>query len=127
MTKFNHLRAKLVVATLTGLLLLCSACTPIVAPAAGGATEALTPIKAVVLPYISSGPLFIAQEEGFFTAQGLAVEFVRMDTGSGPLPALAQGEIDVAASGPTAGSEGTPASARDAAGKRQQPQQQCQH
>lgn len=103
MTKFNDLHAELVVIILTGLLLLLSACTPIVAPAAGDATEALTPIKAVVLPYISSGPLFIAQEEGFFTEQGLAVEFVHMDTGSGPLPALAQGEIDVAASGPTAG------------------------
>lgn len=104
MRMFNELRSKLVVVViLAGLTLLLIACTPIVTSEPNKATAVLTPIKAVVLPYISSGPLFIAQEEGFFTEQGLAVEFVRMDTGSGPLPALAQGEIDVAASGPTVG------------------------
>ena len=74
------------------------------------APKAVTPtavktvkLKAVVLPYTSSGPLFIAQDEGYFTRQGLEVEFVRLDTGGGSLPLLENGEVDVAASGPTVG------------------------
>ncbi len=85
------------------LLLFLNACTLITPPANSATSGQPTKLKAVVLPYISSGPLFIAQEEGFFTAQGLDVEFVHMDTGAGPLPALETGEVDVAASGPTAG------------------------
>lgn len=86
------------------VLVLClTACTLITPPTNFAPSGAPIKLKAVVLPYISSGPLFIAQEEGFFTDQGLEVEFVRMDTGAGPLPALETGEVDVAASGPTAG------------------------
>lgn len=60
-------------------------------------------LKAVVLPYTSFGPFFIAQEEGFFFEQNLNVEFVRFDSGTSPLPLLAQGEIDVLGSGPSIG------------------------
>jgi len=60
-------------------------------------------IKAVVLPYTSFGPFFIAQEEGFFEEYGLDVEYVRMDSGTSPLALLEQGEIDVLGSGPSLG------------------------
>jgi len=60
-------------------------------------------IKAVVLPYTSFGPFFIAQEEGLFAEQNLDVEFVRFDSGTSPLPLLAQGEVDVLGSGPSVG------------------------
>lgn len=60
-------------------------------------------LKAVVLPYTSFGPFFIAQEEGFFTEQNLEVEFVRFDSGTSPLPMLEQGEVDVLGSGPSLG------------------------
>lgn len=50
-----------------------------------------------VLPFLSYGPFFIAQEEGYFAEQGLEVEFVRIDKTSEAMPALAQGQIDVAA------------------------------
>ncbi len=60
-------------------------------------------IKAVVLPYTSFGPFFIAQEEGFFTDYNLEVEFVRMDSGSSPLALLEEGSIDVLGSGPNLG------------------------
>lgn len=53
-------------------------------------------IKVSILPFLSYGPVFIAQEEGFFAEQGFEVEFVRIDKTSEAMPALAQGQIDVA-------------------------------
>jgi NitT/TauT family transport system substrate-binding protein len=65
-------------------------------PAEGEVTQ----IKAVVLPYTSFGPLFIAQEEDIFSEYDLEVEFVRMESGTSPLALLEQGEVDVLGSGP---------------------------
>jgi NitT/TauT family transport system substrate-binding protein len=53
-------------------------------------------IKVSILPFLSYGPIFIAQEEGYFAEQGFEVEFVRIDKTSEAMPALAQGQIDVA-------------------------------
>jgi NitT/TauT family transport system substrate-binding protein len=61
-----------------------------------GATQQLTKIKVSVLPFLSYGPVFIAKEEGFFAEQGFDVEFIRIDKTSEAIPALAQGQIDVA-------------------------------
>jgi NitT/TauT family transport system substrate-binding protein len=55
------------------------------------------PLKVFVLPYLSFGPLMIAEEEGFFLEQGLKVEFVRMSRSAQAIPALAQGKLDVLA------------------------------
>jgi NitT/TauT family transport system substrate-binding protein len=90
-------------AAITSLFVWLAACMPVPPQVSPTATAPPVRLKAVVLPYTSSGPLFIAQEEGFFAQQGLAVEFVRLDTGGGPLAALEQGEVDIAASGPTVG------------------------
>jgi len=57
-------------------------------------------VKAVVLPYTSFGPFFIAQEENYFMDENLEVEFVRFDSGTAPMPLLIQGDIDVLGSGP---------------------------
>jgi len=54
-------------------------------------------LKVLVLPYLSYAPFFIAQEEGFFSEQGLEAEFVRMEKSGEFTPALAQGQLDVAA------------------------------
>ncbi len=67
------------------------------APATPAAPDA---VKVVILPYTSYGPFFIAQEEGFFAEENLAVEFVRFDSGTAPMPLLIQGDIDVLGSGP---------------------------
>ena len=40
------------------------------------AERELTKLRATVLPYFSFAPLYIAEAEGFFAEQGLAVEFV---------------------------------------------------
>ena len=53
-------------------------------------------LKVLSLPYISYAPLFIAQEDGYFAAQGLDVEFIRMDKTTDAIPALVQGQLDVA-------------------------------
>jgi NitT/TauT family transport system substrate-binding protein len=54
-------------------------------------------VKVTILPYISYAPFFIAQEEGYFTEQGLNVEFVEFDRTAEIIPALANGKLDVAA------------------------------
>jgi NitT/TauT family transport system substrate-binding protein len=60
-------------------------------------------VKAGVLNFTSYGPFFIAQEEGIFAEQGLDVEFVKFDSGAAMIPAVEQGQIDVAATGPSIG------------------------
>jgi ABC-type nitrate/sulfonate/bicarbonate transport system substrate-binding protein len=54
-------------------------------------------LKLSVLPFLSHAPFFIAQDEGYFAEQGLQVEFVNIDKTSAAMPALSQGQIDVAA------------------------------
>ncbi|MFC1848207.1 ABC transporter substrate-binding protein [Chloroflexota bacterium] len=55
----------------------------------------LSHLKVVTLPYIGYSTLFIAQEEGYFTEQGLDVEFVKFPTSTQAIPLLAQGDLDV--------------------------------
>lgn len=63
------------------------------------------PITVAVSPYFSNAPLFIAQEEGFFSEEGLAVTLQPppVNTTSEVVPALAQGRIDAIAGGLTIG------------------------
>lgn len=74
---------------------LLAACQPIVVPATPGEPRARVPIRVEVLPFLSFAPLFIAQDEGYFAAQGLDVQFVRLTDGTAPIAALLQGDIDV--------------------------------
>jgi NitT/TauT family transport system substrate-binding protein len=52
-------------------------------------------LKLVYMPYITSAPFLIAEEEGFFTSEGLQIEFVQMGDAMDALPALIQGNVDV--------------------------------
>jgi NitT/TauT family transport system substrate-binding protein len=99
------------------LLVASSACSPTPATPAGGATaspgrpaEAPTatgPRKAIKigsLVTIGLAPILVAQQRGYFDQEGLAVEVVNFSNGSEVVPALAQGQIDAAASiSPSAG------------------------
>jgi NitT/TauT family transport system substrate-binding protein len=109
-------RSKLFLLGLAAVLLVVSACTPTqattptsapVAPATDAPTATPTPVpdkvKAVVLPYTSFGPFFIAQEEGYFADQNLEVEFVPSNSGTSPMPQLLEGQVDVLGSGPNIG------------------------
>jgi NitT/TauT family transport system substrate-binding protein len=112
------LRRSLSVSLLLGAALLLQACTavqserPAAAAAAAGAaveptvsdnpnsTEStsgaeLTKVRALILPYITFAPFYIAQAEGFFQEQGLDVEFVNMQQAPEVIPALASGQVDV--------------------------------
>ncbi len=56
-------------------------------------------LKAVILPVLSFAPLFVAEEEGYFSEQGLQIEFVRLNRAAQAIPALAQGHLDVVGGG----------------------------
>lgn len=56
---------------------------------------ALTTVRVAYLPVISYGPLFIAQEEGYFARQGIDVEFEKVQSPSTTLPSLINGDIAV--------------------------------
>jgi len=60
-------------------------------------------VRVISLPYLSNGPFFIAQEEGFFEEQGVTIEFVEMARSSEAIPALEQGEVDVVGGSLSAG------------------------
>jgi ABC-type nitrate/sulfonate/bicarbonate transport system substrate-binding protein len=66
-------------------------------PSGSGRASASTPteLKVLVLPFLSFAPYFIAQEEGYFAGQNLAVEFVQMNHAAEAVPSLIQGRIDV--------------------------------
>ncbi|MDH5506998.1 MAG: ABC transporter substrate-binding protein, partial [Anaerolineae bacterium] len=53
-------------------------------------------LKVAVFRFLSYGPFFIAQDEGFFAEQGLDVEFVHFEKTADSIPALARGDLDVA-------------------------------
>jgi NitT/TauT family transport system substrate-binding protein len=52
-------------------------------------------LKISLLPYISYAPIFIALEEGYFTEQGLELEFVEFKQSGLSVPALARGDLDI--------------------------------
>ncbi len=68
------------------------------APASAG--EAIQPVQTVSLkilnlPYISFAPFWIAQDEGYFKAQGLDVQLVDLPDQSDGMPQLVNGQLDV--------------------------------
>ena len=79
------------------MLLLAAAC--IVAACGGpGAPTAEQPdhVRAVVMPYLTFMPFHIAAQEGYFAAQNLEVEFIRLPRIQELMTGLARGEVDVA-------------------------------
>jgi len=72
------------------------ACISPAQPASPGTpVPELTTVKVAYMPIISFGPLFIAQEEGYFARQGINVEFEKFLSTSAALPALINGDIAV--------------------------------
>ncbi|MDD1681397.1 MAG: ABC transporter substrate-binding protein [Methanoregula sp.] len=56
---------------------------------------AMTTVKVAYMPIISFGPLFIAKDEGYFSRQGINVEFEKFPATSAALPSLIKGDIAV--------------------------------
>jgi len=54
-------------------------------------------LKVLFIPYMSFMPLVIADEEGYYSEQGLKVEFIKVSRHAEAIPALTQGGLDVLA------------------------------
>jgi NitT/TauT family transport system substrate-binding protein len=65
--------------------------------------EALTTIKVGLLKVSSSAPLFVGMDKGFFQAEGIKLEPVWFKAAQPIALALASGDIDIGATGLTAG------------------------
>jgi len=65
-------------------------------PSAGEEQMASKPItlKVVIFPFLSSGHILIAEEEGYFAEQGLQIEYIKMKEDVA-IQALARGQVDV--------------------------------
>lgn len=53
-------------------------------------------VRAIVMPYLTLMPFYIAREAGYFAEQGLEVEFIRVARNQEIMAALATGDVDVA-------------------------------
>jgi NitT/TauT family transport system substrate-binding protein len=69
--------------------------------AIGGPSEAAEKIKIGTLMTTGTGPIFIAQEKGYFTAEGLEAETVPFDAGQPVAVAAVAGDIDFGVAGVT--------------------------
>ena len=56
-------------------------------------SEGLTTVKVAYQPTSSNGPLYIAEEEGFFARQGIDLELVRTESTFASIPLLVSGDI----------------------------------
>jgi NitT/TauT family transport system substrate-binding protein len=65
------------------------------APSAAGAES----IKVGLLPISGSAPVFIAEEKGYFTAEGLDVQIVNFDAAQPTAVATVSGDIDFGVAG----------------------------
>jgi NitT/TauT family transport system substrate-binding protein len=80
------------------LLLLVSSCASATGPSASSAPPApRIKLKVLYLQFLAYAPYFIADAEGYFAAQGLDVELVRVSSMAEGVPALLQGDVDVVA------------------------------
>ncbi len=60
----------------------------------GAATAEAEPLKLAHSTWVGYGPLFIAQEKGYFAEEGVEVELINMEDVKIRFPALAAGKID---------------------------------
>ena len=61
------------------------------------------PLKIGILKVGGSGPVYLAQERGYFSAEGLAVDLVTFEAGQAVAVAVVSGDIDIGVTGLTAG------------------------
>lgn len=91
-------RARAVAVLAAGLALLLSGCAQ-----ASSAPPDAPPEKASItvtgLPIVDAAPLYLAQQEGLFRAQGLDVTIRTLPSSNLSLPGLADGSVDIVAGG----------------------------
>src|SRR4051794_35017536 len=77
-----------------------AAAVALLASAAAAQAES---IKVGILKVGASGPLYVAQERGYFAAENLQVELASFGAGQAVAVAVASGDIDIGVTGLTAG------------------------
>ena len=65
-------------------------------------TKGLTTVTVSILPGTVSAAFYLAQKDGYFTKNGLDVKTTSLYTGAQTIPAVINGELDIAAGGPSA-------------------------
>lgn len=101
---------KRLAALTTVLALALAGCTGAGTPAASGPAGAPTAaggapatVRVAHVPSSLFSPLYVAQEKGYFTEQGLTVELEAVKSGQDAVPLLASGRLDALAAGFSAG------------------------
>jgi ABC-type nitrate/sulfonate/bicarbonate transport system substrate-binding protein len=69
--------------------------------AAATARESPPKVRVLVLPHLSYGIFYLARELGHFAAEGVEVEFVKLEHSAGALPLLLRQALDVMAIAPS--------------------------
>ena len=93
----------LLVACGSGAQTQAPAATPIPTEGAGAPAGELVTIRLGYVPVMIYAPLFVAQERGYFAAEGLKVELTPLQGGSDSVVQLAAGNFDAAVGGAGAG------------------------
>ncbi len=57
--------------------------------------EELLTLKVAYIPITSFGPIFIANDEGYFAEQGIKIELIKFQSAQQAIPSLIQGNVDV--------------------------------
>ncbi|TCK26193.1 ABC transporter substrate-binding protein [Pseudonocardia endophytica] len=81
-----------------GLALLLSGCSQATSAPADAPPEKAS-ITVTGLPIVDTAPLYLAQQEGLFKAQGLDVTIRTLPSSNQSLPGLADGSVDIAGGG----------------------------
>ena len=91
--RFRRLIA--VVCTGVALGVLAAGCGSSAASSAGSAKVEKPDLTVAVVPAISAAGLYIAQQQGYFTAAGLRVKIVPVASGVDAIPNLVNGSVDI--------------------------------
>ena len=67
------------------------------------AAHAADKVTIGIVNAVSDGTLFIAQEKGYFKAEGIEAEFVAFDTGAKMVAPMGAGQLDVGGGAASAG------------------------
>jgi ABC-type nitrate/sulfonate/bicarbonate transport system substrate-binding protein len=59
-------------------------------------------LRVGILKVGASGPLYIAQDHSYFSAEGLAINFINLEAGQAVAVALVSGDVDIGVTGLTA-------------------------
>jgi NitT/TauT family transport system substrate-binding protein len=90
----NHTTARTILFLFAALALMLGSCTPSPAAPAAQGTTAPVEIRIAILPIIDALPMYVAQEQGYFTAGGVSVNFIPAASAAERDQLIAAGQAD---------------------------------